>query len=69
MDSEGEEIELPSDYDYDDEDDFVNQVTYDEVDTPSYRTRLKQFVDRYMTEHCCKIVYEVLSYLYENYVF
>ena len=45
------------------------EVIYDEVDTPSYRTRLKDFIDRYMTEHCCKIVYEVLSYLYENYIF
>ena len=26
------------------------EIIYDEVDTPSYRTRLKEFVDRYMTD-------------------
>ena len=45
------------------------EIVYDEVDTPSYRTRLKDFVDRYMSERYCQILYEVLSYLYENYAF
>ena len=45
------------------------EIIYDEVDTPLYRTRLKDFIDRHMTEQCCKVVYEILSYVYENYVF
>ena len=49
--------------------DSEGEEIYDEVDTPSYRTRLKDFVDRYMSKEYCRIVYEILSDLYENYMF
>ena len=39
---------------------------YDTVDTPSYKTRLLDFIRIYMSEDSCKVVYEILSYLYDE---
>ena len=41
-------------------------TNYDTVDTPSYKTRLLDFIRIYMSEDGCKVVYEILSYLYEE---
>ena len=40
----------------------------DTVDTPSYKTRLLDFIRIYLSEEGCQAVYEVLSYLYEKFV-
>ena len=38
----------------------------DTVDTPSYRTRLINFVNIHLTEEGCRLVYRILSFLFEN---
>ena len=41
-------------------------IVNDVVEKPSYKTMLIDFVRLYMSEEGCKVVYEVLSYLYEK---
>ena len=42
------------------------EVFYDTVDTPSYRTRLISFVNINLSEEGCRLVYRILSFLFEN---
>ena len=42
------------------------ETSYDVVDTPSYRTRLISFINIYLSEEGCWIVYRILSSLFEN---
>ena len=42
------------------------ETYYDTVDTPSYRTRLISFVNIHLSEEGCRLVYMILSFLFEN---
>ena len=40
--------------------------SYDVVDTSSYRTRLISFINIHLSEEGCRLVYNILSFLFEN---
>ena len=42
------------------------ETSYDTVDTPSYKTRLISFINIHLSEEGCRLVYRILSYLFEN---
>ena len=41
-------------------------TVYNEVDTPSYRMRLMDFIRLFLSDKGCEIAYRILSYLYES---